>query len=91
VTTHQPQISPYRTNLRRLYSQLKHAFHAIDGSCTYSALINAMQTLLCGCMGADDADRNSPTQGIRHAIRDLRRDIRTLSRRRCASGSALAI
>jgi hypothetical protein len=65
-----------RTNLRRLYVQLKHAFHVIDGSCTYSALINAMQTLMRGCMGADEADRNSPTQGIRHAIRDLRRDIR---------------
>ena len=65
-----------RTNLRRLYVQLKHAFHAIDGSCTYSALINAMQTLMCGCMGADDADRNSPTESLRHAIADLRRDIR---------------
>jgi hypothetical protein len=60
-----------RTNLRRLYVQLKHAFHVIDGSCTYSALINAMQTLMCGCMGADDADRSSPTESLRHAIADL--------------------
>jgi hypothetical protein len=33
---------------------------------------------MCGCMGADDADRNSPTESLRHAIADLRRDIRRM-------------
>ena len=53
------QIQLPRSEIRMRYVRLLHAYHVMDGSCDYDAVITGMQTLLAGYVSVDEGDHST--------------------------------
>jgi hypothetical protein len=66
------QIGLPRTAMRMRYVRAVHAYHLLDGSCSRSSLIYAMQTLLAGYVSVDEGDHYAQYYRLlREAIQEL--------------------
>ena len=62
------QIGLPRTAMRMRYVRAVHAYHLLDGSCSRSSLIYAMQTLLAGWTWVMEGDDPRYDQHLREAV-----------------------
>jgi len=66
------QIQLPRSEIRMRYVRLLHAYHVMDGSCDYDAVITGMQTLLAGYVSVDEGDHSTQYyQVLGEAVQEL--------------------